>query len=627
MSAPTRSLRIRSLLTLWSTILVVSATASPLAAGLLVWEDFDAPVGTPIENLGWTKTGAQPPLLVSPGNLSYPGYTVAVGQQVIFSPSEATSSYTRPVGLHTSGSVYLAFLIRVDRAPLSLGGPRVISLSGDGPFGSRGVFLQVVEESPATFRFGIDKTGSQTTSSDPYPYGATNLVVLKYEFDPVGIDQISIFVDPDPDALEPAPLFDFNEPSNSDADDIREIRLSGSGATNLEVVIDAIRVATSWEVAMGQDSVVARELGVQQIETTAARDGRSLYVAARWFGEFGLFASQDAGRTWSEWWRATGNVADVDVAVSAGKVYLAWADGTNGGVVRFDRLTGDPLPWFESLSPSSGASAIDEVALTSDLADGDDYLYLGVLETAGRLRVWYLEDLVDDGSEGLTELPQAIASITDAAGGLDMDWNEASPAVWLSWVDAASTVRVASWFSLLWQTVAVDATTPAVPTYRTRVSARAGSIVVAWEAAGEIAVRVRPNSSSGWGLGRSLIPPAGRSIEGFDVTADGGRGFQMVHREDGSGYDGVLMSRRSDYGAGAWSASELVNRSDSGAVAAPAIVQLSGSCPGSTGALYLDDFGLVRFALGHVDGPLGDPLRSAVFCDGFESGDSLEWDG
>ena len=44
-------------------------------------------------------------------------------------------------------------------------------------------------------------------------------------------------------------------------------------------------------------------------------------------------------------------------------------------------------------------------------------------------------------------------------------------------------------------------------------------------------------------------------------------------------------------------------------------------------AIRLIDFGLVRFALGHIDGPLGDPLRSAVFCDGFESGDALEWNG
>lgn len=612
--------------TLWSSLVIALAAANPLAAGLLVWEDFDAPVGTPLEELGWTKTGGQPPRQVSPGNLTYPGYTVAIGQQVTFSASASASSYTHDLGLHTSGSVYLAFLVRVDRAPVGLGAPRIIDLHGSAPGGSdRGVFLQVVEESPTSFRFGIDKTGSQTATSNPYPYGATNLVVLEYEFVPSGIDQISIFVDPDPDALEPAPLFDYNEAGNSDADDIHAIRLYASGTPDQEVTIDAIRAGCSWEVAMGQDPVVARELGVEQIETAADRDGRSLYVAARWFGEFGLFASQDGGRTWHEWWRATGNVADIDVAVSAGKVYLAWTDGVNGGAVRFDRTTGDPLAWFANLSPSSGATEIDEVALTSDLTDADDYLYLGAVESGGRLRVWYLEDQVDDGSETLSELPQAIASVTNAAGGLDVDWSDASPAVWLSWIDTNGGVQATNWFSLLWQTTPVDATTPATPSSRTRISARAGSVVVGWEAAGQIAVRVRPTPSSGWTTGRSVVPPVGFSFEGFDVTADGGRGFQMVHREDGSGYDGVLMSRRSDYDAGPWSANQLVNRTDAGGLAAPVIVQLAGACPGSTGALYVDDFGLIRFALGHIDGAFGDPLRPAVFCDGFESGDVLEW--
>lgn len=360
----------------------------------------------------------------------------------------------------------------------------------------------------------------------------------------------------------------------------------------------------------------------EQVELASDSGSRNLYVVARWGDSFTFNLSTDGGLTWSETWASSWATTDVDLAVMGGHVYVACLSVLQSEVIlyRFSRTTGLAEAWSRSVPVTdwAGGNNGKEVALTSDLTGADETLYLGLVEDWGRLRAFYL--YVTD-PDTVLELPTDILDVTDAEAGLDMDFNDGGVGVYFSYLSTDSTVHVARWVSLLWEDSAP------FPSYsgndlRTRVSAHDNRVVVGFDhtfAEGTglyTLVRNRWGASS-WGIGEEKRPPAGGDpYFGFDVSADGNRGWAAAYGRESTGYDPMLMATKAGYGVGPWVLPTVANQVELRSGTQPAMDFVTGRCAEGYGLVYVADDLAPYFTIHH---------DASISCDGFASGDLAGW--
>ena len=221
-------------------------------AQLLLEENFDYPAGDTLTNLGWNITGTSTtnPIAVALSGLDYTGYlSSGIGNAASLTTTgqDVNKQYTDSV---TSGSVYASVMVNITSAQTP--GDYFIHL-GVNPTNTFDFFGRAFVKLAANgnLAFGISKSSTTTIpasySDSVYTTGTTYLLVIKYTFnDGAANDTINLFINPDISGVEPSPNLTVAT-TQTDAVSLGTVNLrQGSGTNAANVIVDGIRVSTSW---------------------------------------------------------------------------------------------------------------------------------------------------------------------------------------------------------------------------------------------------------------------------------------------------------------------------------------------------------------------------------------------
>ena len=225
-------------------------------AQLLLMENFDYPVGDSLTGHGWTAhsgAGSNTIRTDFPG-LIYPGYPANRGlSAVLYGPGEDINKTFQTA---SAGNIYVSFLVSVTSASTS--GDYFLHL-GPNPIGSTfrcRVFVR--RDTSNNLAFGLLKglsSGSPAYTPFVFMTNATYLCVVKYAFHAGSTtdDEVSLYIfsgswlpASEPSSPTIGPLTD----ASSDLGTAGCVALrQGGAATAPNMLIDGIRVATSWSQA------------------------------------------------------------------------------------------------------------------------------------------------------------------------------------------------------------------------------------------------------------------------------------------------------------------------------------------------------------------------------------------
>lgn len=251
--------------------LIIAILVATTFGQLLMVENFSYTANSPLTNNGWTAhsgAGTNPILVYSPG-LTYSGYVSSnIGNAAKVDTAGEDDNIT--FNPQTSGTVYTAFMMKVLKATTT--GDYFFHLS-TSPFSTYDFISRFhikcnVSNSVA---LGLGKRQSDTTFSGfSYSLNTTYLVVLKYAIVAGdNNDQLSMFVFSSgvPSTEPPTPTIGPIAPASTDPANVGAVALrQGSAANAPRVIIDGIRIATTWSSAVSgiEENEIATGLLSQQ---------------------------------------------------------------------------------------------------------------------------------------------------------------------------------------------------------------------------------------------------------------------------------------------------------------------------------------------------------------------------
>lgn len=219
-------------------------------------ENFNYTANSNLTSFGWTAhsgAGTNPIKVVAPG-LTYAGYAgsgIGNAAKIDTAGEDINKTFTTT----NSGSVYTAFMLSVQKATTL--GDYCFHLStsplNSYEYGSR---FHIKSNTAGNIGFGVGKKHLDTAfTSITYAFNTTYLIVLKYEFVAGGDsnDRLSMFVfSSGVPATEPStPTVGPTTPPGADFPHIGSAVLrQGTAANAPRLMIDGIRVATSWSGAV-----------------------------------------------------------------------------------------------------------------------------------------------------------------------------------------------------------------------------------------------------------------------------------------------------------------------------------------------------------------------------------------
>lgn len=222
---------------------------SPIEIPLI--ENFDYTGGTSLVYNGWSAhsgAGSNPVMVTSPG-LTYPSYLssgIGNAAKIHGSGEDVNRIFTS----QTSGSIYAAFMVKVDSAPTGWDyflhfGPQTIGTTYKGK-------LFVKKIGSDSLSFGISKgNNAPPVDSTPFSYklDSTYLLVLKYTFVEGTNDEVKLWINPSVTGPEPLANLTVTD-ATSDLNNCGSFALRQS-SSSLTATIDGIRIGTSWGIVSG----------------------------------------------------------------------------------------------------------------------------------------------------------------------------------------------------------------------------------------------------------------------------------------------------------------------------------------------------------------------------------------
>ncbi|MFZ0390484.1 MAG: DUF5689 domain-containing protein, partial [Calditrichia bacterium] len=349
-----------------------------------IFEDnFDYPAGTNLTDYDWTAHsggGNNPIQVVSPG-LSYSGYPLAGIGNAAAMPrvSGSAEDVSRQFPAQTTDSVYAAFMVEV--TDLTEGLEYFFHLGATNISGAnfRGRVFVVGDTATNTVSFGVSKSSSSSDvvlTPAVYQPNTVYLVVMKYKFNPgtTSDDEVSLWVNPDISGTEPAPDITQTDTGN-DASELGSVALrQDSDASGL--IIDGIRVATSWEAlrapAGASPPVISDVLyepfpANQPITVTAvatAGGGLPDSVFLYYYTDLNLATLDSVQMQPSGGDLYSATIPGLPNATSLTYEITAWASGMEVSSPQYQVITGVPdLLLFHSMQDSNGVPLyIDHLA-------------------------------------------------------------------------------------------------------------------------------------------------------------------------------------------------------------------------------------------------------------------------
>jgi hypothetical protein len=255
-------------------------------------EEFDFNANETLTIHGWVphsggSTNAIP--VVSPG-LVYPDYpSSGIGNAASLTTSG--QDVNRQFSIVTSGEIYASLLVNVTSAQTAGDYFFHLGLANTTSIFYGRVFVKLAAND--NLAFGLSKTSTSATivpvySDSIYTTGTTYLLVLKYQFNPdVNDDVVSLFINPAISQTEPSPDLVHDTSSSNDPANIGGVYLRQGNAGNASnVIVDGIRVSTSWVVTvvpveLTSFSAVTQNNGVNLNWTTATETNNSGFAVER----------------------------------------------------------------------------------------------------------------------------------------------------------------------------------------------------------------------------------------------------------------------------------------------------------------------------------------------------------
>lgn len=241
---------------LLSISIVLFLTTGYTQAQVAFEENFSYAAGALLTANGYTvSSGTTFALTVTSPGLTYLNYPSISGNALTLTTSgeDDYKSFTAITG----GSVYLAFLLNVQSA---LTGDYFIALS---PTSSQtNYYLRVhIKSSGSGYVMGLSKSnevsGGSVYGTHVMNFNATYLVVCKHSFVAAAttddIESIFVFTSPSLPATEPstAEVGPYTNATKTDPTDLAFITLRQGSATSAPaLIIDGIRIATNWGLAV-----------------------------------------------------------------------------------------------------------------------------------------------------------------------------------------------------------------------------------------------------------------------------------------------------------------------------------------------------------------------------------------
>ncbi len=240
-------------------IILFSLFLSSIVYSQLLEENFDYTADQNLTSNGWTafSSSGTNPITVNNGGLVYTDYVNSdIGNAALLDNDgeDVRKTFSSAV---SSGSIYVSFLVNVTTNHSTISEEYVLHLrSGTTAFAR----FWIDYENP-NIAFGLSQTKSTSAhvkTSFNYARNTTYLIILKYSFVSGTLnDEVSMWIkssgvpDSEVNAGSPdlGPITTTDESgSTSDPSDIDNIALRQSNP-NQNVIIDGIRVATSWSQA------------------------------------------------------------------------------------------------------------------------------------------------------------------------------------------------------------------------------------------------------------------------------------------------------------------------------------------------------------------------------------------
>ncbi len=237
------------------TFLAMIAMGTAVAgAEVLLEENFDYPQGEfPLAESGWyTQWGEASSLSIGEG-LTFDGYACSgVGNGVVIDADDSNNPH-RAFKQVTEGNVYVAFMLRPSTAY------------------KKGYFLTLRDSDSYSFNFngrvsvnedgqlGLTFANNQNAvyADEVLDGNTTYLVVLKYTIvEGKNNDNVSLYCfDKMPDAEPAAPLVGpLSDAAKVDINPANVVLRGYAGADYVELLLDGIRVATTWDEALGKQA-------------------------------------------------------------------------------------------------------------------------------------------------------------------------------------------------------------------------------------------------------------------------------------------------------------------------------------------------------------------------------------
>lgn len=239
--------------TLIAALFFLSMLVTSFVSAQTFSEEFSYTAGDTLNGSGgWvvqsTPSYVNPIKVASPG-LTYTDYPAIAGNAALVDTTG--QDLFRPFSGITSGTVYASFLVNVTKA----------TTNGDYFFHFTKAFTFTflgrvyVKSSGSNIAFGLLKGSTGTVAYTPadYSLNTTYLLVLKYQFNGGSTtdDSVYLYINPAISTTEPTPNLSFGS-TNADFDTLSAVNLrQGSGSNAPRLLVDGIRVDTSWAGALG----------------------------------------------------------------------------------------------------------------------------------------------------------------------------------------------------------------------------------------------------------------------------------------------------------------------------------------------------------------------------------------
>lgn len=251
-----RNIRMKNYLLVVFTVLVLGGISN---AQILLEENFDYTAGALLSASGWSAhsgAGTNSPAAVSPG-LTYDGYqSSGIGNAVLVNNlggEDVSRDFTKQDVNGTT--IYASLLVNVTDASASKTGDYFFHLGSryaPTTFSAFCARLYAKITAAGVVNLGVSNAstaGSQVYSPVNYTTNTTYLVILKYTLNQTGNDQLDFWVKssgvPVDEAIAGTP--DGTQNTLTGQDTVNAVALrQGSSSTSVAVVVDGIRISTSW---------------------------------------------------------------------------------------------------------------------------------------------------------------------------------------------------------------------------------------------------------------------------------------------------------------------------------------------------------------------------------------------